>query len=195
MVRILSSSAFICSKVHLFPILPCVFYLASRLSANSQALVCQIAAGPWQLGGIHWSVVPVAFQMHAVSLQPCLGRSQSPSHLRQQIILFILLCLCVERFTKLRNRGLSSESVPNQCTMQWINKWEANHLFTVWINLKSPGRFASRIRDTHWNQMGSLCRDCVASGIWRCKAPPGGLCLVADCRCDPNEGLRWFRCH
>lgn len=128
MVRILSSSAFICPKVHLFPILPCVFYLASRLSANSQALVCQIAAGPWQLGGIQWSLVPVAFQMHAVSLQPCLGRSQTPSHLQQQIIVFILLCLCVERFTKLRNRGLSSESVPNQRTMQWINKWEANNL-------------------------------------------------------------------
>lgn len=124
----LLSSAFIFSKFHFCPILPCVFYLASRLSANSQALVCQIAAGPWQLGGIQWSVVLVEFQMPAVSLQICLGRSQPPSHLRQQIILFILLRVLMERFTKLRNRVLSSESLPNQLSMLWINKAQANHL-------------------------------------------------------------------
>lgn len=149
MVRNLSSSPFIPAQVHLFPILPCVFYLASRLSAYSQALVCQIAAGPWQLGGIQWSVVPVAFQMCAASLQPSLGRSQSPSHLQQQIILFILLCLRVERFTKLRNWGLSSGRVAKQHTMQGINKWEANHLCLQ--SLELPGRFGLWIPDTHWN--------------------------------------------
>lgn len=70
----------------------CLASFTSRPSENSQVLVCQIAAGPWQWGGIRWPVLLIP----AASLPAGLRRCQSPSHLQRQIILFILLCLCTE---------------------------------------------------------------------------------------------------